>query len=116
MAEVSLDRAYAEKLDAADPLAGYRERILQTSCQYDGGMLAPDSQGCAFYYLLFQTTQFVPNGTISSTAACDSPSKYVVDPRGAVQTSSSYANTFSTFTTGNTDESCVVQVWVTKSQ
>ena len=25
---MSLDRAYAEKLDAADPLAGYRERFL----------------------------------------------------------------------------------------
>ncbi|HLK78007.1 MAG TPA: kynureninase [Streptosporangiaceae bacterium] len=28
MSEVLLDRAYAEKLDAADPLAGYRERFL----------------------------------------------------------------------------------------
>jgi len=28
MSEVMLDRAYAEKLDAADPLAGYRERFL----------------------------------------------------------------------------------------
>ncbi len=28
MAEVLLERAYAEKLDAADPLAGYRERFL----------------------------------------------------------------------------------------
>ena len=28
MSEVLLDRAYAEKLDAADPLAGYRDRFL----------------------------------------------------------------------------------------
>src|SRR3984885_15092311 len=28
MSEVLLDRVYAEKLDAADPLAGYRERFL----------------------------------------------------------------------------------------
>ena len=28
MSEVMLDRVYAEKLDAADPLAGYRERFL----------------------------------------------------------------------------------------
>ncbi len=28
MSEVLLDRAYAGKLDAADPLAGYRERFL----------------------------------------------------------------------------------------
>ena len=28
MSEVLLDREYAEKLDAADPLAGYRERFL----------------------------------------------------------------------------------------
>ena len=28
MSEVLLDRVYAGKLDAADPLAGYRERFL----------------------------------------------------------------------------------------
>jgi len=80
-------------------------------CTYDGGILVPLS-GCLFYYPVIHVVNFKPTGGVSTTAACDLPSTYYLDPKGAIKASYPYPSP--TFTTGGTPITCAVQVWVDK--
>jgi hypothetical protein len=77
-------------------------------CNYDGGDLESDG-ACWFIYPVSYYRDFIPTGALSTTASCDPPGTYVVDPKGAIKVD---AHQSQSFTTGSTPITCVVQVWV----
>jgi|GEM_PF-1689217 len=78
-------------------------------CKYDGGLLW--GAECLFYYPLVHIVNFKPTGSVSTSAACDPPSKYLLDQKGAVK--ASYLNPNSTFTL-DAPITCAVQVWISR--
>jgi hypothetical protein len=82
----------------------------KTVCTFDGGVQLPG--GCLFYYPVIHVANFKPTGPLSTTASCDSPSTYYLDPKGAIRASYPYPSP--TFTTGGAPITCTVQVWIGK--
>jgi hypothetical protein len=78
-------------------------------CKGNGGY--PTLGGCAFYYPINHTINFVPTGQISSTVSCEPPSVTQLDPKGA-------AKVVYPFNAGTLNlavpVSCVMQVWMSK--
>lgn len=77
-------------------------------CAYDGG--SQYGTECLFYYPVIDVTNFKPTGALSTAGSCDPPSKYYLDPKGAIKAYYDYSSP--TFTTGGTPITCAVQVWV----
>lgn len=79
-------------------------------CKFDGGLVW--GGGCLFYYPVIHVVDFKPTGTLSTAAACDAPSKYLLDAKGAIKASYPYPSV--TFTTGGAPITCVAQVWISR--
>jgi hypothetical protein len=101
-------------------VGGYAGKVVETEdvdplimdqsvCNYDGGFL-DGTDGCVFWYFPAYYGDFKPTGALSTTASCDSPGTYQVDPKGAVELGVPVGS--QPFTTGSTPQTCVVQVWM----
>ena len=78
-------------------------------CRNLGG--DPTLGGCAFYYPINHTINFIPTGQLSSTLSCKPPSTHVLDPKGAAKVQ--YYFNAGTLNLG-APLTCVMQVWMSK--
>jgi hypothetical protein len=81
-------------------------------CAYDGGYFDEKGLACSFTYPVSYHGDFKPTGALSTTASCDPPNTYVIDPKGAVKVAVPYDDTTNVITTGCTASTCAVQVWI----